>query len=743
MPPSKTRQKNNLRAWAGIKSPVKKPVFDGRVLVRIDPTKWKAQLVKRAKQAAAGRLPSKKASKEEPPRDPHPFFHQSFTQKAKKVEPSEDQGGNPLPALASEEDAFRKPHHVFDLFNHISREKHNPQRSGKIDHPSSRENLLDAPWPKRHEMLVQADIADNGTASSSLPTRKRKRPHYENGYNSSFDWDDASGATACVQCNCRGLRSSLFVTSMEDTQRIPASPSDYLTLDSEEALMLSTRYAPKSAKEILHNEAQVACLRYWLQSRRLSSHTRSRLKIDSSNSFGAPGNVLDDWIVDDDDELAASPADSEQTEDDFADRPDTSASAAEIWHSNVLVLAGPSGCGKSAAIKAVCNDLAYEIFEVNPGTKRNQKDIKDAVGEIAQTHLLNKRNDGKSGALCVLLFEEVDILFAEDKDFWHSIYALVATARRPIIMTCNDISFLPGPLQKRQIMLHFEAIPAAKLATYLSGIAREERFSLRSDGSLGLAEACHGDLRAALTQLQLCTDGARESVHQASSPVQGKDETASPYALLRRIAIQAKTASLSDMLLQRTPSRFMEHQAHFELEDEEYLFARGQLKDDLLGYPIVSEPALRYQNLLDGDGEMDMSFAFRQVDAWLPPAMHCALHHDKNDLSNGDAKMVRTACCDILHSGTDFGKEPLSPSIVLRSQSILITALAPFLKMLVVADLQQLQIAHDYIEEHGGRVTRNTLVSVTGVHHARRFSPRQLACSSPLLRLCALYHNKI
>ncbi|ORY76020.1 P-loop containing nucleoside triphosphate hydrolase protein, partial [Protomyces lactucae-debilis] len=124
--------------------------------------------------------------------------------------------------------------------------------------------------------------------------------------------------------------------------------------------------------------------------------------------------------------------------------------------SNVVVLGGPPGSGKSATIRALCDELHYEIFEVHAGMKRSHKDIKDAVGEIAQSHLLNQSNDGKAGALCVLLFEDVDVIFAEDKEFWTGIFALIATARRPLLLTCNDVSLLPRPLADKKVLLHFD-----------------------------------------------------------------------------------------------------------------------------------------------------------------------------------------------------------------------------------------------------------------------------------------------
>ncbi|KAI8174920.1 ATPase family AAA domain-containing protein 5 [Colletotrichum sp. SAR 10_86] len=173
---------------------------------------------------------------------------------------------------------------------------------------------------------------------------------------------------------------------------------------------------------------------------------------------------------------------------------------------NAVVLSGPHGSGKTAAVYAVAKELGFEIFEINASSRRNGKDVMEKVGDMTQNHLVQQNRQGKDDSKAVddetskdiksgkqntmmsffkpkaatkpeskpqaepnpeqkteqpaeapkttkaktqnqkqslILLEEVDVLYEEDKQFWATIMNLIVQSKRPFVMTCNDENLVP------------------------------------------------------------------------------------------------------------------------------------------------------------------------------------------------------------------------------------------------------------------------------------------------------------
>lgn len=105
------------------------------------------------------------------------------------------------------------------------------------------------------------------------------------------------------------------------------------TEDSQKYAMWTEKYKPKSSSDIIGNYNSVSALKDWLSN---WSKAKIQKKSDSESDFD---------ITDSD-------------------------SRDSVTFGNTVILKGPSGSGKTAAIYAICNELGFDILEVNASSKR-------------------------------------------------------------------------------------------------------------------------------------------------------------------------------------------------------------------------------------------------------------------------------------------------------------------------------------------------------------------------------------
>lgn len=210
---------------------------------------------------------------------------------------------------------------------------------------------------------------------------------------------------------------------------------------------------------------------------------------------------------------------------------------------NAIVISGPHGCGKTAAVYAVARELDFEVFEINSGSRRSGKDIIEKVGDMTKNHLVNpacetnscqsnvkpvlqpktevkKKPRGRpklhakplqnnynlnktkqSQKQSLILLEEVDVLFEEDRQFWATTLDLILHSKRPIIMTCTNENLLPLDEMVLFAVLRFTPPPEPLAIDYLLLIASSEGHLLSRESLSTLLRSKHFDLRASITEL--------------------------------------------------------------------------------------------------------------------------------------------------------------------------------------------------------------------------------------------------
>ncbi|KAH7244069.1 uncharacterized protein BKA55DRAFT_573010 [Fusarium redolens] len=222
---------------------------------------------------------------------------------------------------------------------------------------------------------------------------------------------------------------------------------------------------------------------------------------------------------------------------------------------NAVVISGPHGSGKSATVYAIAKELGFEIFEINSASRRNGKDILEKVGDMTRNHLVQqhradpgsgtteedevsqdlksgkqgmmtaffqnsrgsktpakklaeeklpettKASSAKSQKQSLILLEEVDVLYEEDKQFWATLMGMMAQSKRPFIMTCNDESLVPLQSLNLHGIFRFTPPPIDLAVDLCLLTAANEGHLLRRTAVEALYKSRNNDLRSSLTEL--------------------------------------------------------------------------------------------------------------------------------------------------------------------------------------------------------------------------------------------------
>ncbi|KAI0455236.1 hypothetical protein F5B21DRAFT_472456 [Xylaria acuta] len=346
-----------------------------------------------------------------------------------------------------------------------------------------------------------------------------------------------------------------------------------------ESIAWAQKYAPTSARCVLHNGREAELLRDWLQSLKVQAvDTGASDNAPKPKSASAPRKKrrhkkLEGFVVSSDEEAN----DMDEIDDDepqwlaHASRGDTKKTVVRSGDvvdrggkssgrlTNAVLLSGPHGCGKTATIYAIAKELDFEVFEINAGARRSGRDILEKVGDMTRNHLVNHQQkdesrdgsaddevtkdlkSGKQGTMTsffkpkpaqptkdaqavvqapeapapapqdkkanrdqkqsLILLEEVDILYEEDKQFWATVVSMIAQSKRPFIMTCNNETVVPIQNLKLHGIFRFSSPPADLAVDMLLLIAANEGHALGRHAVEALYESRDHDLRAAITEL--------------------------------------------------------------------------------------------------------------------------------------------------------------------------------------------------------------------------------------------------
>lgn len=167
-----------------------------------------------------------------------------------------------------------------------------------------------------------------------------------------------------------------------------------------------------------------------------------------------------------------------------------------------ILIYGPSGVGKSASVYAMALDLDYEVIELNSSDFRGKEVIEGRIrNAIKQKSLFRK---GK-----IIFLDEIEGISGNaDRGGLQALMRLIEETSCPIILSTNEIDFEKfESLKKKVELLEFPKLDEDSIFNVLKEICDKEKTKYEISTLKDLASNCDGDLRAAIVDLQILSDG--------------------------------------------------------------------------------------------------------------------------------------------------------------------------------------------------------------------------------------------
>lgn len=182
-------------------------------------------------------------------------------------------------------------------------------------------------------------------------------------------------------------------------------------------------------------------------------------------------------------------------------------SAVDPTFARAMLLLGQPGSGRSAAVSAAAAAAGYSVLRIGPDwyPNRSKRAVLQAVGEAASSARLHtgpaSSPEQPSSARTVLLLDDVDVLYAQDRGFCDAVLSLATQGLCPIIATAAQC---PEWLMGTPLWVRLPLLPPALCDVWVvaRAIAWAARCAMSAQEIASVVAARNGQLAAAVQDIQ-------------------------------------------------------------------------------------------------------------------------------------------------------------------------------------------------------------------------------------------------
>jgi replication factor C small subunit len=190
-----------------------------------------------------------------------------------------------------------------------------------------------------------------------------------------------------------------------------------------------------------------------------------------------------------------------------------------------LMFAGPAGTGKTTCAIALARELygeawTYNFTELNSSDERGIGIVRGKIKDFARTRPVG------DAEFKIIFLDEADALTGDAQAaLRRTMEKYAATCR--FILSCNYSSKIIEPIQSRCALFRFRPLKPDAIKSYLRSIAKTESLEVAPDGIDAIIYVAQGDLRRALTTLQVAaaSKGAitEDTIYQTTATAHPED----------------------------------------------------------------------------------------------------------------------------------------------------------------------------------------------------------------------------